>query len=88
MKIQTVGSKLIVEQDKPKEMSDGGVYIPDQSRKLPGKGTVICIGPDVQEVAVGDVVFFNQYDGNLLELDSTEYTIIDTEKILLYLRKE
>lgn len=36
---------MIVKRDKPKEISDGGIIIPEVGKLIPFKGTILGIGP-------------------------------------------
>lgn len=60
--MKPTSNKILIEADKPKTKTDGGLYIPEQDWKtLPPTGTVMAIGPDVTTVKVGDRVLFERY---------------------------
>jgi co-chaperonin GroES (HSP10) len=48
---------LVIENEKPKETASG-IYLGDaRGDENTRAGTVLAVGPDVTEVAVGDVVY-------------------------------
>ena len=53
---------VLIEPDKVKKVSDI-IDLPDDSQIKPKpRGTVLAVGPDVTDVAVGDIVHFETFD--------------------------
>lgn len=77
--MKPTGDKVLVEVDPPKEKTASGLYIQEEWKTLPPFGTVKAIGPDVQEVKVGDRILFNRYAA--VQLDGNDRLI--TEKDIL-----
>lgn len=83
---------VLVKKDEEKEVSNGGIYIPDNSKEKPSTGTVIAVGPGkVHEytgiispttVKPNDRIFFLRLGGQKIEEDGVEYTILKEEEIL------
>ena len=54
---------VVVVKEQPNQLASG-LYIPDVRHKDKFRqGVVIAIGPDVKDVAVGDMCIFNEYSG-------------------------
>jgi len=51
------------------------------------RGRVIAVGPQVTQVAVDDIVVFNQYAGACLTIANDEYICLREEEILVVFKK-
>ena len=60
MNFKPVRDKVLIEPEKPKEVTESGIYIPDKAQKFEGRGTVIAVSPDIENpcVDVGDKVIY------------------------------
>ena len=64
-------------------ISSGGIILlapPD--RKSPPRGLVMAIGPQVDEVAEGDEVWFNQHAVKLIDVNGAEFIVINVHDVL------
>lgn len=87
---------VVVKKDEEKEVSSGGIYIPDNSKEKPSTGIVITVGPGKVHEQTGvltpttvkpnDRVFFLRLGGQKFEEDGIEYTILKEEEILGIIR--
>jgi chaperonin GroES len=84
--------RLIVERMKEDDVSKGGIIIPEKARLKQQWGTVMAVGcgrqtPEGQviplKVAVGDVILFEQYGGEDIEIDGKEYLIIKEHAVMM-----
>lgn len=59
------GNRVLVQPDKAKTMSDGGLEIPIDAQEQQTVGVVRYVGkhPDVDDLAPGDRVAFGRYSG-------------------------
>jgi len=83
-KLKTVGTNLVLVQEKEGETTEGGLHIPEPFRKTLPKGRVIIHGPNAKNVAVGDTVYFGYAAAQTVTIDDTVYTIIDENDVALY----
>lgn len=90
MKLKPLGDKVVVEVLEKEDKSPGGLYLPDSAKKKPQTGKIIAVGEgrilddgkrSSMNVKVGDKVLFSKYGGNEVQLDGTEYTILDEDQI-------
>lgn len=63
------GNKVLIKADKQEEKTKSGIYIGETVKQFPPYGTVLAVGPDVQEVKVGDRVMFERYASVILDND-------------------
>lgn len=91
MKIQPLGDRVLVEPIKEKEVSKGGIIIPDSAKEKPMEGKVIAIGTGKKDengkdipfhVKAGDKVLMPKYGGTEIKLDDKEYQILRQDDIL------
>lgn len=58
----------------------GHIYIPDIAKQRVDNGVVKYIGPDVQEIRIGDHVLFSGYTGTLVTIEGEGALIIMHEQ--------
>jgi chaperonin GroES len=91
MKIQPLADRIMVKVLEPKEVTKGGIVLPDTAKEKPQEAEVISVGKGKvsdegkvisPEVKVGDKVLFGKYSGTEITVDGTEYLILKEEDIL------
>lgn len=91
MKIQPLADRIMVEVLKAKEITAGGIVLPDTAKEKPQEAKVIAVGKGKvtedgktipPEVKVGDKVLFGKYSGTEITIDGNEYLILKEEDIL------
>jgi chaperonin GroES len=90
MKLKPLGDKVVVEVLEQEDKSPGGLYLPDTAKKKPQTGKIVAVGNgrilddgkrSDMNVKVGDKVLFSKYGGNEVQIDGSEYTILDEDQI-------
>lgn len=83
--MKMIGNKILVQQQKTKAVSEGGIALPDACIQVLPYGEVLKVGPDVDSVQVGEVVLFSAIGavelGDLME----DCVLIEPDDILLIL---
>jgi chaperonin GroES len=91
MKIQPLADRIMVEVLEAKEVSKGGIILPDSAKEKPQEAKVVAVGKGkvsdegkviAPEVKVGDKVLFGKYSGTEIVVDGSEYLILKEEDIL------
>lgn len=91
MKIQPLADRIMVKVLEAKDVTKGGIVLPDTAQEKPqeaevmavGKGKVSDEGKTIPpEVKVGDKVLFGKYSGTEIKVDGNEYLILKEEDIL------
>ena len=85
--------RLLVEQMESQNVSEGGIYLPDQVTKVKQSwATVLQIGPEVEDIEEYDRIAFADFSGVNVVLDidggKKEYLVLSQDDILLVLRNE
>ncbi len=92
MKLKPLYDKVVVERfEEKEERTPSGIIIPDTAKEKPQLGKVVAVGPgkvlengEVRplSVKVGDVVLFNKYAGNEVEIEGKMYLVMSEDEIL------
>jgi chaperonin GroES len=91
VKIKPLGDRVLVEPVEDKEVSKGGIIIPDSAKEKPQEARVIALGTGKRdddgkiipfEVKVGDIVLTSKYGGTDVKLDDKTYKILSSSDIL------
>lgn len=92
IKIQPLGSRVLVKPQEVQEKTPGGLVIPPNAsdEKKPSFGKVIKLGKGKDkdgkvikfQVEIGDMVYFKKYAPEEIEINGEELYILDTEDIL------
>lgn len=90
--ITPIGDKVIIQRDEADEMTDSGLYIPEQAKDTPKTGTVVAVGTgalnhDTGEripmtLKVGEKVIFTSYAGTEIKVGDDEVLIMSEDEIL------
>lgn len=85
MKYLPVNSYLLcTPPPPPSEKSEGGLYIPETSRKKTNEGCIVAIGPDASAAfAIGDTVVFTEHSEYRVMFDDREYILVQAENVVL-----
>jgi chaperonin GroES len=89
-KIRPLGDRVLVEPIEVKEMSKGGIIIPDNAKEKPMEGKVIAVGKKLDkdgkeikfDVKVNDKVLLPKYGGTEVKLNSKTYQLVREEDLL------
>lgn len=91
MKIQPLADRIVVKVLEAKEVTKGGIVLPDTAKEKPQEAEVVAVGKGKvsdegkaipPEVKVGDKVLFGKYTGTEISIDGNEYLILKEDDIL------
>jgi co-chaperonin GroES (HSP10) len=80
MNVKPLGNKIAVERIAADKTTNSGIIL--QSTQEPDKATVLALGPEVNEVNVGDKVLINW--NKAVKFEGENYIIPITEVIFVY----
>ena len=92
MKYRPLHDRIIIQRIEEKEMSAGGIIIPDTAKEKPQEGRVIAVGTGIVlkdgktvplQVKPGDRVLFNKYGGTEIKLEDENYLVLREDDILV-----
>jgi chaperonin GroES len=87
MNVKVQGERILVKQDEAKTKTAGGIYIPEDTKKTrPSIGTIVAVGNGnvVNSILkVEDRVMFDQFSGIKIDIDGSEYKVLNYVDILM-----
>lgn len=96
MKLRPLNDRILVKRVEEKEVTTGGIIIPDTAKEKPAEGKVVAIGngklgKDGKRIPltlkVGDRILFGKYGGAEINLDGEEYLIMNEGEVLGVIEK-
>lgn len=97
MRLQPLGSRVVVTPDEEKETSEGGVHLPDTAVQRPEMGTIEAVGPGrmldngtILPIALqrGDRVVFSRYAGSDIRLGQKKFLLFEERDILILIHND
>jgi chaperonin GroES len=91
MKIRPLQDRILVKRMDEKEITTGGIIIPDSAKEKPQDGLVVAVGPGKTlesgetakpGVKKGDRILFSKYAGTDVQVDGGEHIIIREDDVL------
>lgn len=91
MKIQPLGDRVVIRRENATEKTKGGLYLPDNAKDKPARGTVVSIGDgkllddgrrSVFQVKEGDKVIFLSYAGEEFKIGDEELLLMRESDLL------
>jgi len=95
MKIQPLADRIVVKVLEAKEVTKGGIVLPDTAKEKPQEAEIVSVGkgrisdegkPIPPEVKPGDKVIFGKYSGTEITMNGNEYLILKEEDILAIIK--
>jgi len=89
--IRPLGDRVLVKPLEEKEISKGGIIIPDSAKEKPQEAQVVALGTGKRDddgklveftVKVGDKVLVSKYGGTEVKVEGESYTIMREDDIL------
>ena len=91
MILEPLHDRVIVQRTEEKNMTDGGIHIPDSAKEKPAEGEIRAVGDgkilengekQALAVKVGDRVLFGKYAGTEINIEGVEHLIMREEDII------
>lgn len=92
--VRPLGDKVLLKRLEAKDVTAGGIVIPDAAKEKPKEGKVVALGTGRTlddgstvefQVKVGDRVLFSSYAGTEVKLEGVDYVIMGEDDILAIL---
>src|SRR5581483_5110161 len=94
LNIRPIGDRILVEAVEEKEVSKGGIVIPDTAKEKPMESRVVALGTGKTddngkkvpfEMKKGDRLLVTRYGGTEVKLEGREYKILSSDDVLAVL---
>lgn len=91
-KVRPLGDKVLVQRDESAEMTESGIYLPEQAKDKPKTGVIVAVGDGALSTETGertpmtvkknDRVIFSSYAGTEVKLGEDTLLIMSEDEIL------
>lgn len=91
MKIEPMGTKVVVKVEEAENKTAKGIIIPDAAKEKPTVGTIVAVNETTKEdfkVDVGTKLLFGKYSGTEVVLDNQKLLILEIDEAFAILREE
>jgi chaperonin GroES len=89
MTIEPLGARVLIRPIEQETMTKSGIVLPETAKEKPQQGLIEAVGTKEEmltDLATGDKVLFAKYTGNQIQLDGTEYIIMEESDVLARLK--
>ena len=89
--LKPLNDRIVVKAVSAKEMTSGGIILPDSAQEKPQEAEVVAVGPGktldngkvaTLEVKAGDIIVYAKYGGTEIKVGSEEYVILRQDDVL------
>jgi len=90
MFFEPIGNRIVVYPDAVKDVTEGGLIIPDMALEKPLEGVVVFIGPAASQVKIGDRVLYTRFTGAEAKVPTYEKPVLIMREadVLVIMRQE
>jgi chaperonin GroES len=82
MAFKPLANRVLVFREEEANTTASGIIIPDNAKEKPLQGKVLAVGPDCEDIKVGDTIVFAKYTGTEIVIDDKECLILASEDVL------
>ncbi|MEZ0328576.1 MAG: co-chaperone GroES [Dissulfuribacterales bacterium] len=91
MKIRPLNDRILVKRLEEKEVTKGGIIIPDTAKEKPIEGKVVAVGKGKMlengsvkplDVKEGDKILFGKYSGTEIKIEGEEFLMMREDDVL------
>lgn len=89
MRMEPLGTRVIVKAEEAKSKTATGIIIPDAGKTKPTIGEIVAINETTKEdfgVDVGTKLLFGKFSGTEVELDGEKMLILEMDEAFAILR--
>jgi co-chaperonin GroES (HSP10) len=83
---EPVGNQILLIPKQAREQTEAGIYIPEQARHTVTMGTVVKVGKNVPEFAMGDELVYMQHTETPIQVDGRKYLLISSDNVVMVKR--
>ncbi len=89
--LKPLGNRVVIKPIEDEGKTAGGIFLPDNAKEKPQKGTVLAVGPGERDengkripldVSEGDTVLFAKYAGTEIKIDGEKLLIMRESDLL------
>lgn len=90
MKLEPLGTKIVVKVEEAENKTAKGIIIPDTAKEKPTIGTIVAINDTTKDdfnVDVGTRILFGKFSGTEVTIDKEKLLIIEMDEAFAIIRE-
>lgn len=90
--LRPLGNRVLVKRDEAASRTESGLFLPEQAKEAPGRGTIVSLGAGCNldkegrkvsdPLKVGDKVVFLRYAGADVEVDKEKLLLLTVDDLI------
>ena len=88
MNVKPLNKKVYIAENARETTSNSGIILSGKGLGNMATATVLAIGPDVSEVAVGDEIYVYWNKASIVKIEGKERAVIDIDDVIAVVEKE
>lgn len=80
--IRPLGKNILVRPTKARDMTPGGIVLPENARAKPQTGEILAVGHKVSNVTVRNTIAFPSFVGSVVEVNGEELIVMKSKDVL------
>ena len=89
--VEPLNDHIVVQPKEPRDMSEGGIILPDAAKEKQARGIVIAVGPGRRDkdgkrlpidVKVGELIAYGKYAGADMKIGFADYIVMGETDVL------
>lgn len=80
--IRPLADRIVATREEAKTQTASGIYLPETAKEQSAVATVVAVGSDVKQVAVGDRIVYKEYATTEVKVETTTYLIVKEDDVL------
>lgn len=80
--LNPMGENVLLKPIEAEEQTKAGIILTNTAKDQENKATVVAIGPKVEGISVGDIVYYSKYASDVFKVDGVELTVIPSRGVL------
>jgi chaperonin GroES len=80
--LKPLGDYVVAVGEEAESKTASGLYLPEKAQEKPKTAKVVAVGPNAQQIKVGDRIIYKSYSTTDVKVGREDYILVKEEDIL------
>lgn len=80
--LKPLGDYVVAVGEEAESKTASGLYLPEKAQEKPKTAKVVAVGPNAQQIKVGDRIIYKSYSNTDVRVGREDYILVKEEDIL------
>ncbi len=80
--LKPLGDYVVAVGEEAESKTASGLYLPEKAQEKPKTAKVVAVGPNAQQIKVGDRIIYKSYSNTDVKVGREDYILVKEEDIL------